>query len=36
LDTTNSVTDNLSLRLAFFRGPDGEVIEPPEDKTGYS
>ena len=24
------------VRVAFFRGPDGEVIELLEDKTGYT
>jgi hypothetical protein len=30
------VTGNLQVRVAFFHGPDGEVIEPPEDKIGYT
>jgi len=25
-----------AVRVAFFRGPDGEVIEFLEDKTGYT
>jgi len=25
-----------ALRVAFFRGPDGELIELLEDKTGYT
>jgi hypothetical protein len=24
------------VRVAFFRGPDGELIELLEDKTGYT
>jgi len=36
LDLTNRVTGKPSGRVAFFRSPDGELIERPEDKTGYT
>jgi hypothetical protein len=32
LNLTSSVTGNLPVRVAFFRGPDGELIELLEDK----
>ncbi len=37
LDLLNDVTEKPWLvRVAFFRGPDGELIELLEDKTGYT
>jgi glyoxylase I family protein len=37
LDLFNDVTQKpLPVRVAFFRGPDGELIELLEDKSGYT
>ena len=37
LDLVNDVTQKpWPVRVAFFRGPDGELIELLEDKTGYT
>ena len=37
LDLQNDVTQkSWPVRVAFFRGPDGELIELLEDKTGYT
>jgi catechol 2,3-dioxygenase-like lactoylglutathione lyase family enzyme len=37
LDLVNEVTQKRwPVRVAFFRGPDGELIELLEDKTGYT
>jgi glyoxylase I family protein len=37
LDLVNNVTAKpWPVRVAFFRGPDGELIELLEDKTGYT
>src|SRR5436309_2950370 len=37
LDLLNDVTQKpWPMRVAFFRGPDGELIELLEDKTGYT
>jgi serine/threonine protein kinase len=37
LNLLNDVTEKpWPLRVAFFRGPDGELIELLEDKTGYT
>jgi catechol 2,3-dioxygenase-like lactoylglutathione lyase family enzyme len=37
LDLVNDVTQQpWPVRVAFFRGPDGELIELLEDKTGYT
>ena len=37
LDLLNNVTGKpWPVRVAFFRGPDGELIELLEDKTGYT
>ena len=37
LDLLNEVTQKpWPVRVAFFRGPDGELIELLEDKTGYT
>ena len=37
LDFVNDVTQKpCPVRVAFFRGPDGELIELLEDKTGYT
>jgi catechol 2,3-dioxygenase-like lactoylglutathione lyase family enzyme len=36
-DLLNDVTqERWPVRVAFFRGPDGELIELLEDKTGYT
>ncbi len=37
LDLLNNATEKpWPIRVAFFRGPDGELIELLEDKTGYT
>ena len=37
LDLLNKVTQKpWPVHVAFFRGPDGELIELLEDKTGYT
>ncbi len=37
LDLVNDVTQKTwPVRVAFFCGPDGELIELLEDKTGYT
>jgi catechol 2,3-dioxygenase-like lactoylglutathione lyase family enzyme len=37
VDLVNDVTQKpWPVRVAFFRGPDGELIELLEDKTGYT
>jgi catechol 2,3-dioxygenase-like lactoylglutathione lyase family enzyme len=37
LDVVNDVRQKpWPVRVAFFRGPDGELIELLEDKTGYT
>jgi catechol 2,3-dioxygenase-like lactoylglutathione lyase family enzyme len=37
LDLQNDVTQKLwPVRVAFFRGPDGELVELLEVKTGYT
>ena len=37
LDLLNDVAEKpWPVRVAFFRGPDGELIELLEDKTGYT
>jgi hypothetical protein len=37
LDLLNDVKPRLwSVSVAFFRGPNGELIELLEDKTGYT
>jgi hypothetical protein len=37
LDLVNEVTQqSWPVRVAFSRGPDGELIELLEDKTGYT
>jgi catechol 2,3-dioxygenase-like lactoylglutathione lyase family enzyme len=37
LDLLNNVKPRLwSVRVAFFRGPNGELIELLEDETGYT
>jgi catechol 2,3-dioxygenase-like lactoylglutathione lyase family enzyme len=37
LNLVNNVTAKpWPVRVAFFRGPDGELIELLEDKTGYT